>query len=219
MKRVYQWIGITADDLTNGSVKIRNKYAFINLDRFKGQWTLSEDGAVIDKGGFEKLDLAPGMEKSVTLGFKKFAPKSGAEYDLRISFTLAQAELWAKAGYEIAAEQLKLPVQIPAVAKNSTDMAAVRLENVDNTITITGKGFSVVFDKTTGMISKMVCDGKNLLIAGGGPQLNLWRAPHQKDDMWAYKDWHTSGLDELQWSVTHIEATQLSDGTVRIQIF
>ncbi len=40
MKRVYQWISITADDLAAGKVKIKNRYAFINsLIQFKGRWT------------------------------------------------------------------------------------------------------------------------------------------------------------------------------------
>jgi beta-galactosidase len=217
MKHVYQWIGITADDLSAGTVKIRNKYAFINLDRFKGRWTLSEDGMVMDKGEIGTVSLAPGAEKSIVIGFKKFTPKPGAEYDLRISFTLNQNELWAKAGYEVAAEQLKLPVQIPALVASPADMAAVHLEGAGNAIMITGKGFFVVFDKTTGTISQLVRDGKKLLISGGGPRLNLWRAPHQIDDMWAYKDWHSSGLDSLQWSVTHIAATPISDHAVRVE--
>ena len=217
MKHVYQWISITADDLAAGTVKIRNRYAFINLNKFKGRWTLSEDGTVIDQGALNTLELAPGAEKSIAMGLKKFTPKPGAEYDLRISFMLAQDELWAKAGYEIAAEQLKLPVQIPAAVKNAPELPPVRLEQVDNTITIAGQGFSVVFDKTTGTILQLVRDGKNLLIANGGPRLNLWRAPHQQDDMWAYKDWHGSGLDNLQWSVTHLEVAQISEGVVRIE--
>jgi beta-galactosidase len=217
MKHVYQWIGITADDVVAGTVKIRNKYAFINLDRFKGHWILSEDGTVMDKGEIGILDVAPGAEKSVAIGFKKFTPKPGAEYDLRISFTLNQDELWAKAGYEIAAEQLKLPIQIPAVVETSTDAAAVHLQDDGNTIVVAGKNFSVTFDKTTGTISQLARDGKNLLIAGGGPRLNLWRAPHQKDDMWAYKDWHNSGLDDLQWTVTHISASPVSDAIVRVE--
>jgi beta-galactosidase len=217
MKHVYQWIGITADDLTAGTVKIRNKYAFINLDRFQGHWTLSEDGTVMDKSEIRILSLAPGAEKSIAIGFKKFTPKPGAEYDLRISFTLNQDELWAKAGYEIAAEQLKLPNQIPAVVENSTDTAAVHLQDDGGTIVVAGKNFSVTFDKTTGAISQLVRDGKNLLVAGGGPRLNLWRAPHQKDDMWAYKDWHSSGLDDLQWSVVRISATPVSDSAVRVE--
>jgi beta-galactosidase len=217
MKHVYQWIKITADDLAAGSVTIHNKYAFINLDQFNGRWTLSEDGTVIDKGRLEKLNLAPGAEKTVTIGYKKFTPKPGAEYDLRVSFTLAHDQLWAKAGYEMAAEQFKLPVQVPAVAASPAGMAAVQLQDGNDTIVITGKGFSVEFDKATGTISKLVRDGRNLLIAGGGPRLNLWRAPHRNDDMWAYKDWHYYGLDDLQWSVTSFQATQVSDTAVRVE--
>ncbi|MEJ0090998.1 MAG: glycoside hydrolase family 2 TIM barrel-domain containing protein [Limisphaerales bacterium] len=218
MKRVYQWISITMDDWKSGKVKIRNRYAFINLDRFKGHWTLSEDGTVIDKGEIGTINLAPGAEKSIAIGFKKFTPKPGAEYDLRISFTLGQDELWAKAGYEIAAEQLKMPMQTAAVAANLPAMPAVHLQGDDaSAIVVAGKIFSVTFDKTTGTISQLIRDGKNLLIVGGGPRLNLWRAPHQIDDMWAYKDWHHFGLDDLQWSVSHISATQVSDSVVRVE--
>jgi len=217
MKRVYQWIGIVADDLAAGAVKIRNKYAFINLDQFKGQWTLSEDGTVIDKGVIGTLNLAPGAEQSVGLSFKKFTPKAGAEYELRISFTLANDQRWAKAGYEVAAGQFKLPTQAPAVATSPKDMPMVHLQDAGSTITVNGQGFSVAFDKATGMISQLVRDGKKLLIANGGPRLNLWRAPHQIDDMWAYKDWHRSGLDDLQWSVMDISATPVSDSVVRVK--
>jgi len=217
MKHVYQWISIQADDLTAGAVKIRNRYAFLNLERFNGHWTLSEDGAEIDHGGLDRLKLAPGEEKTVAIACKKTTPKPGAEYDLRVSFTLAQDELWAKAGFEIAAQQLKLPLATPAVLRPAADLAALRLDNGDHAITIAGKGFSVVFDKSTGRISQLTREGKNLLIAGGGPQLNLWRAPHQQDDMWAYKDWHASGLDNLQWSVTRLEASVISDSAVRVE--
>lgn len=217
MKRVYQWIGISADDLAAGTVKIRNKYAFINLDRFSGRWTLSEDGTVIDQGEIGVLNLPPGAEQSVALGFKQFKAKPGAQYDLRISFTLNQNELWAKAGYEIAAEQLTLPIQLPALVENAAGMAGLHLEEADNTMTVSGKGFSVIFDKSTGMVMQLVRDEQNLLIAGGGPKLNLWRAPHQKDDMWAYKDWHNHGLDDLKWSLIHINAVQVSDSSVRVE--
>ena len=44
MKRAYQWIGIAPDDLTAGTIKVRNKYAFITLEDFAGSWTMTEDG-------------------------------------------------------------------------------------------------------------------------------------------------------------------------------
>lgn len=217
MKRVYQWIGISADDLANGKIKIRNKYAFINLNRFKADWTLSEDGQAIDGGSLANLDLGPGEEKSVAIDFKKFTPKPRAEYDLRMSFKLNQDELWAKKGYEIAAGQFQLPARSPAVEINSSAMSQVHLQDSGDNLTVTGEGFSVIFDKGAGTISQLTRDGQNLLLPNGGPRLNLWRAPHQKDDMWAYKDWHNSGLDDLQWTVTRFVATTVSSSAVRVE--
>ena len=217
MKRVYQWISIKADDLAAGKVKIQNRYAFINLDGFNGQWTLSEDGTVVDQGKLEKLNLAPGAEQVVTVPFKKFQPKAGAAYHLRVAFTLAQDQLWAKKDYEIAAAQFQLPLKAEATPVVADQLPPLKLADSENQIAVTGKGFEVVFDKTTGTISQLVRDQKNLLISGGGPRLHLWRAAHRNDDMWAYKDWHNYGFDKLGWSVVRISATQVSPSVVRVE--
>jgi beta-galactosidase len=216
MKRAYQWISIEAEDLATGKVKIRNKYAFINLDKYKAQWTLSEDGETLDQGSWGTLDLAPGAEKVLTATFKQLTPKPGAEYYLRVSFTLAKRELWAKAGYEVAAAQLKLPLQAPAVAAVPEKMKPLKLDDSNGQITITGDGFSVTFDKATGTISQLGRGQVNLLTAGGGPRLHLWRAPHRNDDMWAYRDWQNSGLENLAFRTATIRASQAGPATVQV---
>jgi beta-galactosidase len=217
MKRAYQWVGIEADDLAAGKVRIRNKYAFINLDKFKAAWTLSEDGKMIEQGSWGSLDLAPGAEKVATAAFKQLTPKPGAEYYLRVSFTLAKSELWAKAGYEVAAVQLKLPVQAPAIAAVPEQMKPLKLEDSSAQIVVAGDGFSVVFDKATGTISRLARGQVNLLTAGGGPRLHLWRAPHRNDDMWAYKDWQNSGLENLACRTASIRASQAGPAMVRVE--
>ncbi len=217
MKRVYQWIGIAPEDLNTGKVKIRNKYAFISLDKFKASWTLSEDGKTLEEGAWGTLDLAPGAEKVLTVPFKQFMPKPGAEYYLRVSFTLAKSELWAKAGYEVAAMQLKLPLQTPALVAVPEKMKPLKLEDSSAQILVTGDGFSVVFDKATGTISQLARGQVNLLTPGGGPKLHLWRAPHRNDDMWAYKDWQNSGLDDLTCRTTSIRASQAGPATVQVE--
>ncbi len=217
MKRVYQWISIKADDLAAGRVKIQNRYAFISLDGFNPRWTLSEDGNVMDQGKLEKLNLAPGAEQTVAVPFRKFQPKPGASYFLRVSFTLAADQLWAKKGYEIAAEQFQLPVSVAAQPVVADTMPALNFDETPNDITVTGKGFEVVFGKATGTISQLIRDQKNLLVSGGGPRLQLWRAAHRNDDMWAYKDWHTYGLDRMTWNIVRISATQVSPSVVCIE--
>jgi beta-galactosidase len=49
--------------------------------------------------------------------------------------------------------------------------------------------------------------------------LHLWRAPHRKDDMWAYDDyWVKYGLKELTWKTDEVKATQLATGQVEIKV-
>ena len=82
-----------------------------------------------------------------------------------------------------------------------TKMKPLKLEQDDQQITVSGDGFAVAFDKAEGTISQLERDGVNLLAAGGGPKLHLWRAPHRNDDMWAYDDWTKCGLTDLKRKV------------------
>jgi beta-galactosidase len=218
VKKAYQWIGIDANDLAKGQVKIRNKYAFITLAGFRGSWTVTEDGRTIDKGNLDRLDLAPGTDKMVTIPLKKIAA-AGAEQFLRISFALAKDELWAKAGYEVASAQFKLQTGPPnRIDIDLEQMKPLKLEQTDTQVTVSGERFAVVFDKADGTISKLVRDGTNLLTAGGGPKLHLWRAPHQTDDMWAYRSWTSAGLTELQRTTVRLASEQPNPSTVRVEV-
>ena len=173
MKRAYQWIGIEAADLAAGTVKIRNKYQFIDLSGFEGAWTLSEDGALIQQGTLAVPVLRPGAEAAVVVPYQKLQPKARAEYFLRVAFTLAGNQRWAKKGYEVAAAQFKLPIRTPTLGRFVG--TPVSLTQDDKAVTVAGDGFAVVFDKATGTISALRRGDFNVLAAGGGPRLHLWR--------------------------------------------
>ncbi len=246
MKRAYQWIGIDAADLAAGTVKIKNKYQFIDLAGFDAAWTLAEDGVERQHGSLVLPAVAPGAEVTLAVPFQKFQPKPGAEYFLRVAFTLAKDQLWAKKGYEIAAGQFELPVKTPTTSplpegegkgeggdrarqelpltltlsqrERGTRTAAkpVSLAQDEKTVTVTGDGFRVVFDKAVGTISALERGGANVLAADGGPRLHLWRSPHRNDDMWAYSSWTRYGLDNLKFNVTSVAASQTGPASVRI---
>ncbi len=214
MKRAYQWIGIEAADLAAGTVKIKNKYQFIDLAGFDAAWTLSEDGVEIQRGPLTMPVVAPGAEAVVAVPLREFKSTPGAEYFLRVAFTLAKDQLWAKKGYEIAAGQFQLPVSAPVAA--GTGAKPVTLRQDDKTVTVAGKGFTVIFDKVAGTISALNRDGVNVLAANGGPRLHLWRAPHRNDDMWAYEEWVKYGLDNLKFSVVKLTASQPGPNSVLV---
>jgi len=218
MKRAFQWIGIEPIDQIFGTVKIKNKYQFIDLSRFKSEWTLSEDGVELQHGTLALPTIRPGSEATVGVPLPQFQPKPGAEYFLRVAFKLARDQLWAKAGYEVAAAQF--PLWIPF--RNSVpDVAApaakpVSLAQDDKSVTVTGSDFAVVFDKASGTIAALNRDGVNVLAAEGGPRLHLWRAPHRNDDMWAYDEWVRYGLDKLKFSLVDLTASQDGPNIVRV---
>ena len=216
MKKAYQWIAIGEDDLAAGKVKIRNKFAFIPLAGFTGEWSVTGDGQEIGRGTLPKLGIAPGTEQTVTLPLPKISANPGVEYFLRVSFKLAHDELWAKAGHEVAWQQFKLPAAAPAPVADVAAMKPITLKQDGSVIEIAGAGFAVKFDKIASTISALERDGVNLLTADGGPRLHLWRAAHKTDDIWAFKDWSRYGLIDPQWKPVTISAQQIGPAAVRV---
>jgi beta-galactosidase len=216
VKRVYQWIGFTPVDLAKGQIKVKNKYAFINLNGFKGSWSLTEDGRRIQNGAFPVLDLAPQQETTLTLPIKSFVPKAGARYLLNVAMALGKDTLWAKAGYEIAQGQMEMPLAAPAPTLAVRAMKPVRVVNSAGSVTISGDGFDLAFDSTTGQLTRLARGGTNLLLPGGGPKLHLWRALHQRDDSYAAGGWDQMGLKTLSTRLVKFEAKQVSPSQARV---
>jgi beta-galactosidase len=217
VKRVYQWIGFDAEDLGAGLVRVTNKYAFTNLDRFEGSWTLLEDGVVLGRGTLGKLDVPPGKSAVVQCGYRRVFPRPGAEYFLQVSFALAEDEPWAEAGYEVASAQFKLPVRAAAPVADPTTMKPLTLAQDSRTITVEGDGFSVTFDRAAGTIAQLTRGGVPMLAEGGGPKAYFWRAPHRNDDQWAERDWKAASVDALQYKGLKTEAQQMEPAAVRVE--
>ena len=217
MKKAYQWIRASAEDLSKGQFLISNNYQFINLEGFTASWALSENGIEISRGDLKLPEIAPGKEAVVTLPYKIAKPTEGAEYFLRISFALANDQIWAKKGFEVGSEQFKLPVEALAV-KPAAAVNPVVLVSGEKEITVKGEGFTIVFDKISGTFSSLEKNGVNILKGGGGPRLHLWRAPHRNDDMWAERSWVTSGLKELKWTTQSVAAEQKNQSAVTISV-
>jgi len=217
MKKAYQWIGISVEDAEKATVKIRNRFQFINLNGFSASWSLAENGNVISSGKLNLQELKPGAEQIVSVPCKVANPKPGAEYFVRISFTQNNDELWAKKGFEVASHQFQLPVKVAQPTDNEAKMS-VTLNQNEKEVLIKGKDFSIAFDKAVGTFSSIKKGNQELLIGKGGPKLHLWRAPHKNDDMWADNEWVKYGLKELKWTVNEVSASQVDANNASISV-
>ena len=213
MKKAFQWIDVSLTDPVSGEIQVRNKYQFISLDRFNASWSLTENGQEIDKG---TLNVHNQWGRLIArIPYKIEHPKAGAEYFVRVSFTQKEKTLWADKGFEVASAQFKLPVNTPPVVENKVTQAVKLVQN-DQLATVTGNGFSVVFDKKTGFISQLAKNGINLLISDGAPKLHLWRAPHKNDDDWAYRQWEKFGVNTLQYILVDFKVETVDNTTVKV---
>jgi beta-galactosidase len=216
VKRAYQWIGFAPSDLTRNQIRIKNRYSFLNLNGFKGSWSLSEDGTKVQGGALPIVNLAPGKEATLALPIKTFTPKPGARYLLNVAMALGKDTNWAKAGYEVAGSQMEMPMAVPAPTIQTAAMKPLQVANNAGTVSVQGDGFQIAFDAATGQMTRLARGGTNLLLPNGGPQLHLWRAQHRNDDGYAAGGWEQMGLKNLSAQVMAFDAKQVSPSQVRV---
>lgn len=200
-KKVFQPIEITPIDLEKGVVKIKNRHDFTNLTGFDGYWELQEDGITVKRGKIKPLDIAPNTFRNITIPYKKPKIKLGAEYFVRVGFSLKKNTKWANKGHEIAWEQMQLPFK-----KDMNPINFSESENLTvNENTISGDNFSVSFDDKTGMMTgywykntKMITNGLRPSFwrpttdndRGGGKTpktLAIWKEASEKRDLTSFK--------------------------------
>ena len=89
----YQNIWARPVDLKQGKIAVHNEYFFRDLSNYRMEWSLVNEGKVVEKGTIEELNVAPQQTVEYTL------PIVGKEFDgevlLNVDFKLKTAEpLW-----------------------------------------------------------------------------------------------------------------------------
>lgn len=215
VKKCYQYIKMSPEDLLSGKITVVNKYDFTNLNKFDLYWSLAEDGKVIQSGTLSSLNLEPNQSASVTIPFIKPALASGAEYWVKAEFKLREDASWASKGYTMAWEQFPVPFDVPAKPViDQSELPELTFTENDNEINISGKTFAVSFDKTSGNISGLTY-GEQKIIEGAqnGPAFNLFRATLDNDreqDWGGRVKWTEAGYDNLKYVLKNIKAKKIN---------
>jgi beta-galactosidase len=213
LKKVYEYIDVTAIDLEQGRVAIENQYDFSNLAFVTGHWQVRADDQELASGRLPGLDIDPWQSRELDIPLPAIDPQPGVEYWLNLSFRLAEDTIWAEQGHEVAWAQLQLPFSVPKhdlVAKQE-----LVLTEGDDRVVITGGAFSVELSKSAGTITSLRHQGVELIQTG--PLPHFWRAPTDNDrgnDMpercavWraASRSWEITEADVSQQEPSRVEA-------------
>jgi beta-galactosidase len=175
VKYAYQYVRFAKVD---GGYKITNFHDFIDLSDYEINWTVSLDGKTTDTGILKDFNLKPHESKVVKIPVKADFYEGG---DLLVDFSvkLIKDKPFRKAGFEVAHDQLPVDIQFEEQENKTNTTAKLKFAEQNNSITITGEQFTLLFDKTTGTISKYEVGGIELMQKG--PQINFWRPANDND--------------------------------------
>ncbi|MCB2179550.1 DUF4981 domain-containing protein [bacterium] len=180
VKKVYQPVEVTPQDLTQGAVLVHNKHTFLSLGGYRLTWEVLENGLPIQEGTLPPLETPPGASELIHLPYNLSTPTPGAEYHLTVRFLLAKDTRWVKAGFEVAWSQFPIPINVPDVTPlEAQEPAAVNMHaDAENILLVTPQGTSG-FNATDATLGAFTLREKNLMASPLLP--NFWRAPVDND--------------------------------------
>ncbi len=226
VKKVQAPVAVSAaseQDVLAGRFTVWNKYHTLDLGGLDIGWELTEDGAVIQSGSLTPMDLGPDQKGALEIPFEPPEPLTpGAEYHLKIRFTLAEDMPWASQGYEVAWEQFPVPFDVePKPVVTLDGMPDLTMLETPDSVAVHGGDFELCFDKAQGTISDYVVCGQSLIKSG--PVENFYRAPTDIDLLMGnppanVHKWREAGLDRLVRSVVSFEAVQIDPKVIEVRI-
>lgn len=219
VKKVYQYMDVKPLNSGEGLIQINNNYNFTSTAAFNMHWELLENGLAKLQGVVEIPEIkANDSAKFQLAAWSNYNYASAKRYHLNISFQLKTGTLWADQGYEIAREQLEIPVKskqdasYPNASSNESAPQLVHLEN-DQELTFLGQRFHISFNKNTGTVSSLAYDGNQVIEgAENGPRTNIYRALIDNDRLkdWGNKiPWRQEGYDSLTYTVNNISVNNI----------
>ena len=223
MRRVYQYVDVTAEDLDKGLLRVHNKHFFTDLTGAL-QLLILEDGRPLPwKKSITFRDIPPGESKVVRCPLPGRKLFRGAEYLLNVTVyrqvsTVDGGEAGADVHVEVGEAQLALPwYRSPGPPMALETMNPLRYVENQQLLIVEGSGFKAVFSRETGTLETLRYEGVDVLTPGGGPVLNAFRAP-VNNDKWCSGGWERAGLDALEHEVTSFLVNDLGDSALRVEV-
>ncbi len=226
-KYLAQPVKVESVDLSRGKLRIFNCQDFTSLSWLRGEWELTDDGVIVQKGKLPALKIAPGKALEVELPLKQ----TDGEAFLILRFFQRKATLWAPAGHAVAWAQLAVErSQLSAVSHSrsagSVQPSTMTVEESESTITLSVGAVRAVFDRVTGRLLEYG-QGQNLLVQG--PALNVWRAATDNDGLKLWVDqpgeawkalprWLGLGLHQVEYSLVSVQVVDRHGASPTIEV-
>ena len=179
VKKVYQYVGFDPIDLSNGLIRIRNKYDFTSLSFFNLEWEVAADGHALQSGNIPLPDIKQGEEMDISIPMTKILPEPGTEYFLNLRVTSSDEWNLVPEGHLYAYSQFRLPLEKIKTPLVTGALPMLQTTTNGNNLEIGGADLNVVFDLEKGRMTSYSFGVKDLVLKG--PEPDFWRPPTDND--------------------------------------
>ena len=194
-KYVYQPVEITAVDMNNMKISLKNRNFHLSTSGYHYTWKISNEVDVLQNGSLDVPVLAPGEVAEVQVPARKIDYKAGVTYLLEVYVHESHDMPYAAAGHVNSSEQFILSETPSQVSVEAKGKAPVLTEDKDAVFATAGK-VVVAIDKATGYLTGYQDAGRQLLKAPFAP--NFWRAEIDND----WRGWKPSKYLKI-WKTAH----------------
>lgn len=218
-KNVNRPVRVRGFDSATGMVTLHNYMDFVAMDKYLTiSYELNCDGEIIESGNVDHVPaIPPHAEGTIRLNFE--IPARGRSY-LKLIYQLREATELLPAGFVLGFDEVAL--EATADGRNQKALAIwnrkeltednLKVTEEDRYITVSGKRFVYRYDKTVGLFSSMVYEGRELL--DRPMELNIWRAPTDNDRKQKL-EWMSAFYDKAI-TRAYMTRTLAADSEVRI---
>ncbi|MEH0153523.1 glycoside hydrolase family 2 TIM barrel-domain containing protein [Limibacter armeniacum] len=218
IKKAYQNIKFEEKDLSNGVITIRNLDFFRGADGYILKASIKADGKIVKQFSDQPLKIEPQMNEALRFDLKDLTIMPNTEYFLDLSVVTADAAPFIPQGFEVAADQFRLPIFKSEAVKQS-ELAALNVSEKGNILTIGNEQVKWVFDKQKGTFTAYSFNGVAYLKEEQGLKPHFWRSMNDNDFG------NRMDKEKIQWKKATLEQTvqsfsykELEQGKVKVTV-
>lgn len=174
-----------------GTVKIKNRYAFRNLEGITLKIKVVSYDKLLEEKTVSLPDIEPDQAKVIKLpiDIKKYLQEE--EVHIYLSYQEPENTLYAEKGHEITKEAIflestKVEKTIKKHGENLLEIEPIKISENKQLLIVENNKFKLTFSKIYGKLLSYELDGEEILEKG--PELTLWRAVID-NDMYKKDDW------------------------------
>ena len=219
-KIVYRPLRVAEFDQKAKNISFHNYLDFTDAkDYIQMEYEVLCDGYVVEKGTLETPSIEPGCTEMTSLEIK--VPEKGNAF-LKIYYYSSKEVALVPEGHLLGFDEVKLETAdnrnqevIQKLEQSGDSSKAILTKETDEFVFIFVEQFQYVFDKKTGLFTKLEYAGINQIEKP--MEVNIWRAPTD-NDMYIKLEWYRAKYDKA-YSRAYDTVVEISENSVNIHCY